>query len=158
MNQGERQVTYKMVNFVDEYSRQLDERGRIILPAKVREEMSETVYVTRSMSDKCLYLYTQEEWDKISEKINQLPTATDANAAAFARLFFGKAMCADVDKQGRVPISKRLIEYADLKKDVVLVGASTRLEIWDSDEWENYQSGLSDNVVVDGILAYGLNI
>ena len=147
-----------MVNFVDEYSRQLDERGRIILPAKVREEMSETVYVTRSMSDKCLYLYTQEEWDKISGKINQLPTATDANAAAFARLFFGKAMCADVDKQGRVPISKRLIEYADLKKDVVLVGASTRLEIWDSDEWENYQSGLSDNVVVDGILAYGLNI
>ena len=147
-----------MVNFVDEYPRQLDERGRIILPAKVREEMSETVYVTRSMSDKCLYLYTQEEWNKISEKINQLPTATDANAAAFARLFFGKAMCADVDKQGRVPISKRLIEYADLKKDVVLVGASTRLEIWDSDEWENYQSGLSDNVVVDGILAYGLNI
>ena len=62
-----------MVNFVDEYPRQLDERGRIILPAKVRENMSETVYVTRSMSDKCLQLYTQEEWDKISEKINQLP-------------------------------------------------------------------------------------
>ena len=66
-----------MVNFVDEYPRQLDERGRIILPAKVRENMSETVYVTRSMSDKCLQLYTQEEWDKISEKINQLPTATE---------------------------------------------------------------------------------
>ena len=64
-----------MVNFVDEYPRQLDERGRIILPAKVRENMSETVYVTRSMSDKCIQLYTQEEWDKISEKINQLPTA-----------------------------------------------------------------------------------
>ena len=66
-----------MVNFVDEYPRQLDERGRIILPAKVRENMSETVYVTRSMSDKCLQLYTQEEWDKISEKINHLPTATE---------------------------------------------------------------------------------
>ncbi|MCH5211187.1 MAG: division/cell wall cluster transcriptional repressor MraZ [Oscillospiraceae bacterium] len=147
-----------MVNFVDEYPRQLDERGRIILPAKVREVMSQTIYVTRSMSDKCLYLYTQEEWDKISEKINQLPTATDSNAAAFARLFFGKAMCADVDKQGRVPISKRLIEYAELKKDVVLVGANTRLEIWDSEEWENYQNGLSDNIMMDGILKYGLNI
>ena len=147
-----------MVNFVDEYPRQLDERGRIILPAKVREVMSQTIYVTRSMSDKCLYLYTQEEWDKISEKINQLPTATDRNAAAFARLFFGKATCADVDKQGRVPISKRLIDYAELKKDVVLVGANTRLEIWDSEEWENYQNGLSDNIMMDGILKYGLNI
>ena len=97
-----------MVNFVDEYPRQLDERGRIILPAKVRENMSETVYVTRSMSDKCLQLYTQEEWDKISEKINQLPTATDRNAAAFVRLFFGKATSAVIDKQGRVPIAKRL--------------------------------------------------
>ena len=129
-----------MVNFVDEYPRQLDERGRIILPAKVRENMSETVYVTRSMSDKCLQLYTQEEWNKISEKINQLPTATV------------------IDKQGRVPIAKRLMEYANLKKDVVLVGANTRLEIWDSEEWDRYQDELSDDIMMDGILNYGLNI
>lgn len=147
-----------MVNFVDEYPRQLDERGRIILPSKVREKMSETVYVTRSMSDRCLHLYTQKEWDKISEKINQLPTATDRNAAAFVRLFFGKATCAAVDKQGRVPIAKRLIEYANLKKDVMLVGANTRLEIWDSAEWERYQDDLSDDIMMDGILKYGLNI
>ncbi len=147
-----------MVNFVDEYPRQLDEKGRIILPAKVRDKMTGTVYVTRSVSDKCLHIYTCEEWDKISEKVNQLPTATDRNAAAFARLFFGKASCADVDKQGRVPISKRLIDFAGLKKDVVLVGANTRLEIWDSVEWENYQNGLSDDIMVEGILKYGLNI
>lgn len=147
-----------MVNFVDEYPRQLDERGRIILPAKARENMSDTVYVTRSMSDRCLHLYTQEEWDKISEKINQLPTATDRNAAAFVRLFFGKATSAAVDKQGRVPIAKRLMEYAGLEKDVVLVGANTRLEIWDSREWENYQRNLSDDIMMDGILKYGLNI
>lgn len=147
-----------MVNFVDEYPRQLDERGRIILPAKVREKMSDTVYVTRSMSDKCLHLYTQEEWDKISEKINQLPTATDKNAAAFVRLFFGKATCAVIDKQGRVPIAKRLMEYANLQKDVVLVGANTRLEIWDSEAWDDYQSDLSDDIMIDGIREYGLNI
>ncbi len=147
-----------MVNFVDEYPRQLDERGRIILPAKVREAMSGIVYVTRSMSDKCLYLYPKEEWERISEKINRLPTATDRNAAAFARLFFGKATCSDVDKQGRVPVSKRLIEYAGLKKDVVLVGANTRLELWDSDEWENYQRELSDDIMIEGISEYGLNI
>lgn len=147
-----------MVNFVDEYPRQLDDHGRIILPAKVRESLSETVYVTRSMSDKCLQLYTQEEWDKLSEKINNLPISTDKNAAAFVRLFFGKASSATVDKQGRVPISKRLIEFAGLKKDVVLVGASSRLEIWDSEEWEKYQSSLSDDIMIDGILKYGLNI
>ena len=147
-----------MVNFVDEYPRQLDERGRIILPAKVREAMSGIVYVTRSMSDKCLYLYPKEEWERISEKINRLPTATDRNAAAFSRLFFGKASSADVDKQGRVPISKRLIEYAGLKKDVVLVGANTRLELWDNEEWENYQRGVSDDIMIEGISEYGLNI
>ena len=147
-----------MVNFVDEYPRQLDERGRIILPAKIREKMSDTVYVTRSMSDKCLQLYTQEEWDKISEKITQLPTATDKNAAAFVRLFFGKAATAVIDSQGRIPIAKRLIDYAELKKDVVLVGANTRLEIWDSEEWERYQSGLSDDFMLSGIREYGLNI
>lgn len=147
-----------MVNFVDEYPRQLDERGRIILPAKVREKMSDTVYVTRSMSDKCLQLYTQEEWDKISEKITQLPTATDKNAAAFVRIFFGKAAASAIDKQGRVSIAKRLIDYAELKKDVVLVGANTRLEIWDSEEWDRYQSGLSDDFMLSGIREYGLNI
>lgn len=120
--------------------------------------MSDTVYVTRSMSDRCLHLYTQKEWDKISEKINQLPTATDRNAAAFVRLFFGKATCASVDKQGRVPIAKRHIEYANLKKDVMLVGANMRLEIWDSAEWERYQDDLSDDIMMDGILKYGLNI
>ena len=105
-----------------------------------------------------MYLYPKEEWERISEKINRLPTATDRNAAAFARLFFGKATCSDVDKQGRVPVSKRLIEYAGLKKDVVLVGANTRLELWDNEEWENYQRGVSDDIMIEGISEYGLNI
>lgn len=147
-----------MVNFVDEYPRQLDERGRIIMPAKVREDMSETVYVTQAPSERCLHLYTEEEWNKVAEKVNQLPTATDRNAAAFVRLFFGKATSAQMDKQGRIPIAKRLIDYAGLSKDVVLVGANTRLEIWDAEAWNTYQDGLSENIMMDGILKYGLNI
>lgn len=147
-----------MANFVDEYPRQIDDHGRIILPAKVREDLSETIYITRSMSDKCLQLYTEEEWEKLSEKIKQLPISTDRNAAAFVRLFFGKATSASVDKQGRIPISKRLMEYAGLSRDVILVGASSRLEIWDSAEWEKYQTSLSDDIMMDGILKYNLNI
>ena len=73
-------------------------------------------------------------------------------------MFFGKATSAVIDKQGSVPIAKRLMEYANLKKDVVLVGANTRLEIWDSEEWDRYQDELSDDIMMDGILNYGLNI
>ncbi len=146
-----------MVSFVDEYERQLDERGRIILPSKLREDICNTVYITQSTSEECLHLYTEEEWEKVAEKVNQLPTATDRNAAAFVRLFFGKATAVTVDKQGRVPISKRLIEFAGLSKDVVLVGANTRLEIWDAEKWNEYQNEVSD-VMLDGILKYNLNI
>ena len=72
-------------------------------------------------------------------------------------MFFGKATAVSVDKQGRVPVSKRLIEYAGLSKDVVLVGANTRLEIWDAEEWNKYQDELQD-VMFEGILKYNLNI
>ncbi len=147
-----------MVNFVDEYPRQLDERGRIILPAKIREEMSETVYITQSPSDRCLHLYPEDEWNKVSQTVKQLPTATDKNAAAFVRLFFGKATSAQVDKQGRVPIAKRLMEYANLSRDVVLVGANTRLELWDAEAWSDYQNSLSEDFMIEGILKYGLSI
>lgn len=147
-----------MVTFVDEYERQLDERGRIILPSKLRDCVQNTVYITQSTSEKCLHLYTEEEWTKVAAKVNQLPTATDANAAAFVRLFFGKATAVTVDKQGRIPIAKRLIDYAGLSKEVVLVGANTRLEIWDAQQWSDYQSKLSENIMMDGILKYNLNI
>lgn len=147
-----------MANFVDEYERQLDDHNRIILPPKVRELVSETMYVTQAPSEKCLHLYEEKEWERVSEKINQLPTATDRNAAAFVRLFFGKATAVTMDKQGRIPIAKRLIEYAQLGKNIVLVGANTRLEIWDSEKWFAYQNGLSDDIMMEGILKYGLNI
>lgn len=147
-----------MTNFVGEYERQIDERGRIILPAKIREDIGSTVYITRSPSEKCLHLYTEEEWERLSEKIMRLPTATDKNAAAFVRLFFGKATNAAVDKQGRVPLDKRLAEYGCLKKDVVLIGANTRLELWDAELWEEYQSGLSDDIIIEGIQKYDLGI
>ena len=147
-----------MVNFVDEYERQIDDHGRIILPPKIREAVSDTVYVTQSPGEKCLHLYTKEEWERVSEKIRKLPTTTDRTVAAFVRVFFGKATAASVDKQGRMPVAKRLIEYAGLKKDVVLVGANSRLEIWDSDEWKAYQDALSDDIMIEGILKYELNI
>ncbi len=144
--------------FVDEFERQIDARGRLILPAKVREQLGDMIYITRSMSDKCLHLYSEKEWEKLGEKISELPTASDRNAAAFVRLFYGKATACIVDKQGRVVISKRLLEYAGIEKDAVLVGVNTRLELWAQDEWDEYQLSLSDDIMLEGVKKYGLNI
>lgn len=147
-----------MITFVDEYERQLDERGRIILPSKLRDDVKGTVYITQSASERCLHLYPEEEWSRLAAKVNQLPTATDRNAAAFVRLFFGKATAVTVDKQGRIPIAKRLIDYAGLSKETVLVGANTHLEIWDAAAWKEYQDNLSDSIMLQGVLEYNLNI
>lgn len=142
--------------FVDSYERQLDDRGRIILPAKVREKVGSVVYITRSPSEKCLHLYTLEEWESISEKMRALPVTTDKSAAAFVRLFCSAAVCCEVDKQGRISPGKTLCGYADLEKDVVLVGANSRLEIWSKTEWDEYNEGLSPDSVLEGIEKFGL--
>ena len=90
--------------------------------------------------------------------MKKLPTSTDKNAAAFVRMFFGKASAVKVDKQGRVTIAQRLIEYAGITRDTMLVGVNTRLELWDKESWNAYQNELADDVVVDGILKYELEI
>jgi MraZ protein len=144
--------------FVGEFPRQLDDNGRIILPSKLRHDVGSTVYITRAPSDRCLHLYTEEGWQEMAQTLKQLPTATDKNAAAFVRMFFGRAAMVKVDKQGRISLTQPLIKYAELSRDVVLVGTNTRLEIWDSEKWEDYQDNLSDDIVLDGIQKYGLII
>ena len=146
------------IYFVDEYERQLDDRSRIILPSRLRDKVLPCVYITRSPSEKCLHMYNSEGWQRMSEKLRELPTSTDETAAAFVRLFFGKATECEIDKQGRITISPRLAEYAGLKKDIVLVGANTRMEIWDKEEWNKYQDSLENECLANGILKFGLNI
>lgn len=147
-----------MVFFVGEYPRQLDERNRFILPAKVREKLSGIVYITRSPSERCLNLYTEEEWEIIAQKVRELPTGTDRNAAMFQRRLFGKAMSCELDKQGRIPLTQELIDFAGLKKDIILVGSNTKLEIWDAQSWEEVNECIDDDIVLDGIKQYNINI
>ncbi len=148
----------KMVNFVGEYPRQLDDRGRFILPAKIREKLSGTVYVTRSPIDECLNLYTEEEWEAIAAKVRALPTVTDRNAAALQRKLFGKAISCEVDKQGRIPLTSELIEFAHMKKDIVLVGVNSKLEIWDSESWKTVDDAIDAEAIIEGISKYEINI
>lgn len=147
-----------MIYFVGEYPRQLDERGRFILPAKIRENMSGTVIITRSPIDKCLNLYTQEEWEIISAKVRSLPTVTDRNAADLQRKLFGKAVSCEIDKQGRIPLSAEQIKYAEMTKDIVLVGVNSKLEIWDSEKWKAVDDAIDTQTLIEGIAKYNINI
>ena len=147
-----------MVNFVGEYPRQLDDRGRFILPAKIREKLSGTVYITRSPIDQCLNLYTEEEWEEIAAKVRSLPTVTDRNAAALQRKLFGKAISCELDRQGRVPLTSELIEYAGMTKDIVLVGVNAKLEIWDSEKWKQVDDAIDADTIIEGISKYEINI
>lgn len=148
-----------MVFFVGEYPRQLDERGRFILPAKIREKLSGTVYITKAPLEKCLNLYTEEEWESISQKVHELPSGIDVNAAKFVRKLFSSALVCELDKQGRIPLTERLMKAAELKKDIVLVGANHKLEIWDADAWENMCENDDDvGIIVEGIQKYQLSV
>ena len=147
-----------MISFVGEYPRQLDDRGRCILPAKIREKLSGTVHITRSPIDRCLNLYTEEEWETIAAKVRSLPTVTDRNAAALQRKLFGKAISCELDKQGRIPLTNELIEYAGMTKDIVLVGVNAKLEIWDSEKWKEIDDAIDADTIIEGIAKYEINI
>ena len=145
-----------MVYFVGEFPRQLDDRGRFVLPAKIREKLEGTVYITRAPAEKCLNLYTETEWETIAEKMRALPTSLAPNAARLQRKIFGKACSCEVDKQGRISLTDELMAYAGLKKDVVLVGMNTKLEIWDAEAWSDMDS--DDDIILEGIMKYEINI
>ena len=124
--------------FMGEYQHSLDEKGRIIVPAKFRDPLGGQCVVTRGL-DQCLFLYPQSEWANVEEKLRKLPL-TQADARAFVRFFFSGATDLELDKQGRIMIPPSLREYAGLVKDVVVIGVSTRVELWAKEIWEKYVS------------------
>lgn len=124
--------------FIGEYKHNIDEKGRLALPAKFRQELKDGAVVTRGL-DNCLFLYTKKEWEKLAEKLANLPIS-QANSRAFARLMLAGAMDVEFDKQGRVVLPEYLRQFAGLKKSVVIAGLYTRLEIWDESAWKQYKA------------------
>ena len=124
--------------FLGEYSHTIDEKGRLAIPTKFREDLSSGAVVTRGI-DRCLFLYTKSEWEKLAQKISALPLS-QKNTRAFARLMLAGAMDVEVDKQGRVVVPDYLRAYAGIKKKVVVAGLYTRMEIWDAFVWEKYKA------------------
>jgi MraZ protein len=114
----------------------LDEKGRVILPAKFREELQGGLVVTRGQ-DRCLYVFSTVEFELVHDKIRQAPV-TSAEARNYLRVFLSGASSEQPDKQGRITIPATLREYAELGKDLVVIGVGTRAEIWDAKAWNDY--------------------
>jgi MraZ protein len=126
-------------SFIGEYRHQLDDKGRLAVPAKFRKVLTKGAIVTKGL-DGCLFLYTNTEWQKLLDKFNQLPLSS-ASARAFARLMLAGAMDVSVDAQGRINVPNYLIEFAGLKtkNQTVIAGLMNRLEIWEEKAWSDYK-------------------
>ncbi|MGB9662936.1 MAG: division/cell wall cluster transcriptional repressor MraZ [Moorellaceae bacterium] len=122
--------------FIGEYYHTIDEKGRLIMPARFREELGEKFIVTKGL-DNCLFVYPLKGWEEMEQKLRALPF-TRADVRAFARFFFSGATECELDRQGRILLPANLREYARLEKDVVVAGVSTRVEIWSRILWEKY--------------------
>jgi mraZ protein len=121
-----------------EYQHSLDEKGRLIIPAKFREDLGENFVITRGL-DNCLFAYPLSQWKIIEDKVKELPTS-QAETRAFVRMFFSGAVEAELDKQGRIVIPQQLREHARIDRDVYVIGVSTKVEIWAKEIWGNYSS------------------
>ncbi len=133
--------------FIGEYQHTLDDKGRIIMPSKFREELGEEFVMTKGL-DNCLFVYPKDEWIILEEKLKTLPL-TNRDARAFVRFFFAGASECALDKQGRVLIPPNLREHSKLDKDAVVIGVATRMEIWSKEEWDAYND--DDNLSYDSI-------
>ena len=127
-----------------EYHHSLDDKNRLIIPSKFREQLGESFIVTRGI-EKCLFVYAKSDWDKIVEKLQSIPF-TKKDARNFMRFFLSGATDIEFDKQGRITVSNPLALYANMKKECVIIGVGERLEIWAKEEWENFFDNSKDNM------------
>lgn len=128
--------------FIGEYNHSVDAKNRISIPSKFREELDGKFIMTKGL-DGCLYVYTMNEWKKLEQKLSSLPL-TNKDARAFVRFFFSGASEIEIDKQGRALIPQNLKEYADVKKEIVSIGVSSRIEIWSKEKWNEYNESNID--------------
>ena len=127
-----------------EYHHSIDEKGRIIIPSKFRNELGDSFVITRGLEN-CLFVYSLVEWNKIVDRLKKLPF-TKKDARNFTRFFLSGATVTELDKQGRANISSTLIDFANLEKECIVIGVNDRLEIWSKDNWENFFNTNSDKL------------
>lgn len=129
--------------FIGEYNHNLDDKGRLAIPAKFRAILKKGAVVTKGL-DNCLFLYSKEQFDKIAQKFAALPLS-QAKARAFARHMLAGAMEVEFDNQGRVTLPEYLRKFSQVKKSVIIAGLYNRLEIWDELAWNKYKTESEKN-------------
>ena len=130
--------------FIGEYKHTIDEKGRLAIPVKFRQDLARGAVVTRGL-DASLFLFPKEEWDKLAEKLAGLPLGK-SDSRAFARLMLAGAMDVEIDKQGRMVVPEYLRTYAGITKNTVIAGLFNRLEVWDAGRWEEYKKKTETDV------------
>ena len=140
---------------IGEYSHTIDAKGRVIVPVKFRTELGERFILTKGF-DGCLYGYSLSEWSTIEEKVKTLPLITGKDARNFTRFFFSSAIECEFDSQGRILISQGLRTYASLEKDLVIIGVSSRIEIWSKSKWEEYNNSQDSDDIAEKMSLLGI--
>ncbi len=139
-----------------EFQHTVDSKGRLAIPSKFREELGESFVITRGL-DGCIFVYPMNEWSNMEGKLKSLPL-TKADARAFVRFFFSGATECEVDKQGRILLPQNLREHAKIDKEVVIIGVSTRVEVWAKERWRDYsnEAGESFEDIAEKIVDLGI--
>lgn len=139
---------------IGEYEHTIDAKGRIIMPAKLRNDMGEKFIVTKGL-DGCLFAFSQNEWLNFETKLKTLPLS-DKNARNFVRFFLSGATECEIDKQGRFLIANNLRIAANLEKEAIIIGVGTRLEIWDKKTWEKCDEDISADEIAENMTMLGI--
>ena len=143
--------------FIGEYHHSIDEKGRLTIPSKLRDELGEQFILTRGL-DGCLFIYPNNEWNNVINKYKELPNIKEARN--FMRFFLSGATNSELDKQGRINIPSPLINYANLNKECIIIGVNDRLEIWSKENWESFvlENEKSFSDMADHLFSSNLNL
>ena len=133
-----------VIMLMGEYHHNIDEKSRLIIPAKFRDELGKEFIITKGL-DKCLFVYSLGEWNKLVKQVDTLKF-TKKNVRAFERAFIGGASLNEFDKQGRINITSPLVHYANILKECVIIGVNERLEIWSNENFNEYMNANSDSL------------
>lgn len=142
--------------YMGEYSHSIDTKGRLIIPSKFRETLGEEFVVTKGL-DGCLFVFDKTEWSAFEQKLKSLPI-TNKEARQFVRFFLAGAAAMEVDKQGRILLPGVLREFADITKDVTLIGVGSRIEIWSRERWDGTSDYEDMEEIAEHMAELGLSI
>lgn len=132
---------------IGEYQHNIDLKGRVAVPARFRDDLGALFYITKGL-DNCLFVLPQDEWSRLVEKIKTMPIS---KARGLQRFFFSGAAEVVPDKQGRILIPQQLREHAELDKEVTFIGTSSRVEIWNSKKWAEFNSVLTQDSIAEAM-------